>query len=166
MFLRKSSSLNTYLSLVPIILGVAFATYGDYYVRIHSCSGAISLTDAQFTMWGLVLTLFGTLLAAMKTVLTNIIQVRQPASASSRLLKSLAQVGRLKLHPLDLLLRMSPLAFVQCVICGWYTGELERVRAYGATTMTRGNAIALLVNGFLAFLLNVRTIKLAFGASH
>lgn len=36
-FLRKSSSQNTYLSLVPIILGVAFATYGDYYVRSPFC---------------------------------------------------------------------------------------------------------------------------------
>lgn len=35
-----------------------------------------TLMRAQFTMWGLVLTLFGTLLAAMKTVLTNTIQVR------------------------------------------------------------------------------------------
>lgn len=65
-------------------------------------------------------------------------------------------VGRLKLHPLDLLLRMSPLAFVQCVACAWYTGELERVRMYGATQMTTGKATGLLMNGTIAFLLNVR----------
>lgn len=96
--------------------------YGDYY----------------FTTWGLILTLFGTLLAAMKTIATNAILV-----------------GRLKLDPLDLLLRMSPLAFVQCVIASWYTGELARVRQYGALELSRGQMVGLLVNGMIAFGLNV-----------
>lgn len=52
-------------------------------------------------------------------------------------------------------MRMSPLAFVQCVVYGWYTGELERVRQYGATQMTRGKAIALLINGVIACGLNI-----------
>lgn len=61
----------------------------------------------------------------------------------------------IKLHPLDLLLRMSPLAFIQCVIFGWYTGELERVRRFGALEMTSNRAFALLINGIIAFGLNV-----------
>lgn len=97
-------------------------SYGDYY----------------FTRWGLFLTLLGTLLAAMKTIVTNMILV-----------------GRLKLHPLDLLLRMSPLAFIQCVFASWYTGELERVRAFGATELDRSKLIGLAVNGGIAFALNV-----------
>lgn len=52
-------------------------------------------------------------------------------------------------------MRMSPLAFVQCVIYGWYTGELDRVRMYGATQMTRGKAFALLINGIIACGLNI-----------
>ncbi len=52
-------------------------------------------------------------------------------------------------------MRMSPLAFIQCVIYAWYSGELERVRKYGATEMTRGKAIALLLNGIIAFGLNI-----------
>jgi hypothetical protein len=100
-------------------------TYGDY----------------DFTLAGLILTLFGTFLAALKTVMTNLIQT--------------GGGGRLKLHPLDLLMRMSPLAFVQCVVFSWSSGELERVREYGATQMTRAKLIALLVNGMLAFGLNV-----------
>lgn len=119
---HKRYSRNTYLALLPVIIGVIFATYGDYY----------------FTPWGLVLTLFGTLLAALKTIVTNRIQV-----------------GRLKLDPLDLLIRMSPLAFVQCVFCAWYSGELERVRIYGATEMTPHKAAALFINGCIAFGLNV-----------
>lgn len=103
----------------------SLSTYGDYY----------------FTMWGLILTLLGTALAALKTVVTNLIQT--------------GGGGRLKLHPLDLLMRMSPLAFIQCVIYGWYTGELERVRKYGAREMTKTKAVGLLVNGIIAFGLNV-----------
>jgi hypothetical protein len=52
-------------------------------------------------------------------------------------------------------MRMSPLAFIQCVVYGYLTGELDRVRAYGATQMTRGKAIALLVNGIIACGLNI-----------
>lgn len=104
---------------------MGFRTYGDYY----------------FTAWGLVLTLLGTFLAALKTVVTNIIQT--------------GGNGRLKLHPLDLLMRMSPLAFMQCVVYAWYTGELERVREFGATQMSRSKATALLVNGAIACGLNI-----------
>lgn len=50
---------------------------------------------------------------------------------------------------------MSPLAFIQCVLFGWYTGELERVRRFGALEMTSGKALALLINGIIAFGLNV-----------
>ncbi|OXH64026.1 hypothetical protein J000_06448, partial [Cryptococcus neoformans] len=124
-FLRTRFSIMKLVSLLPVVAGVGFATYGDYY----------------FTAWGLILTLLGTFLAALKTVVTNLIQT--------------GGGGRLKLHPLDLLMRMSPLAFIQCVIYGWYTGELERVRAYGATQMTSTKAVALLVNGVIACGLNI-----------
>ncbi|KAJ9107161.1 hypothetical protein QFC19_002821 [Naganishia cerealis] len=113
------------VSLMPVIAGVGFATYGDYY----------------FTAWGLILTLLGTFLAALKTVITNVIQT--------------GGGGRLKLHPLDLLMRMSPLAFMQCVVYGYMSGELKRVQRYGALEMTRGKAAALLLNGVIAFGLNI-----------
>ncbi|WVQ97674.1 hypothetical protein IAU59_004788 [Kwoniella sp. CBS 9459] len=124
-FLRTKFSAVKLVSLLPVVAGVGFATYGDY----------------DFTALGLILTLLGTFLAALKTVVTNLIQT--------------GGGGRLRLHPLDLLMRMSPLAFIQCVIYGWYTGELERVRRYGATQMTRSKAIALLMNGVFAFGLNI-----------
>jgi hypothetical protein len=52
-------------------------------------------------------------------------------------------------------MRMSPLAFIQCVIFGWLSGELEQVRRYGAREMTGNRAMALAVNGMIAFGLNV-----------
>lgn len=122
MFLRKSYSAMTYISLLPVVLGVAFATFGDY----------------DYTMLGFVLTVLGTALAAIKTVVTNRVQV-----------------GRLKLHPLDLLLRMSPLAFIQTLIYSYITGEMTEVVEFYHTRMTGSLFVALLINGVIAFFLNV-----------
>uniref|UniRef100_A0A1D1Y7F4 Putative sugar phosphate/phosphate translocator At1g12500 n=1 Tax=Anthurium amnicola TaxID=1678845 RepID=A0A1D1Y7F4_9ARAE len=122
LFLKKNFSTMTYISLLPVVLGVVFATVGDYY----------------FTKMGFFLTVLGTILAALKTLVTNRVQV-----------------GRLKLHPLDLLLRMSPLAFVQTVIYAYVTGELHRVRAFSRTEMTTSLVFALVTNGVIAFFLNV-----------
>lgn len=47
---NRAYSTRTYLSLIPIVVGVGFATYGDYY----------------FTAAGFLLTLLGVILAAMK----------------------------------------------------------------------------------------------------
>ena len=87
---------------------------------------------------GFTLTLLGTFLSALKGIVTNQVQV-----------------GKLKLHPLDLLLRMSPLAAVQCIVFAGFTGELRDMLAYCKTTLTATGAVALLVNGAIAFLLNV-----------
>ncbi|KAI8591116.1 triose-phosphate transporter family-domain-containing protein [Geranomyces variabilis] len=152
LFLSKHYSRGIYLSLLPIVFGVVFATTADY----------------NYTLLGLLLTLLGTVLAAVKTIVTNIVQV-----------------GDLRLHPLDLLLRMSPLACLQTVLWAVATGEAREVAAWvmamsgyndvggsgedggGAARMTingrptGGNhsgwvtALALLVNGALAFGLNV-----------
>lgn len=134
-----------------------YSTFGDYY----------------FTTWGLLLTLLGTFLAALKTVFTNVLQSPQPSSSTSGTGSATAasathhrasSVGaalpvraraRLQLHPLDLLTRMSPLAFVQCVFVALVSGELEHVREASAREMGLGRAVALITNGMLAFLLNV-----------
>ncbi|KAI1300997.1 UAA transporter [Mortierella claussenii] len=121
-FLSKRYSSMTYLSLLPLLLGVYMATVGDY----------------SYTAMGFFLTVLGTVLAATKTVVTNRIQV-----------------GRLQLHPLDLLLRMSPLAFVQTVIFSWMKGELDMVVNFcQSDRMSYKLVMALLVNGVIAFFLN------------
>ena len=48
-------ALKTYLSLVPLIVGVAIATYGDY----------------TYTKAGFLMTFVGVILAALKTIITN-----------------------------------------------------------------------------------------------
>lgn len=146
--LRTRFTLPKLVSLIPVVAGVGLATYGDYY----------------FTLTGLLLTLLGTVLAALKTICTNLLQV-PPAHISKPSLGTptppASAAGwsgfrlQAKLHPLDLLLRMSPLAFIQCVLFAQVSGELERVRAFSSTNMSRANLLALLVNGMIAFGLNV-----------
>lgn len=121
LFLGKRYSFMTYLSLVPLLLGVYLATVGDY----------------SYSAMGFFLTVLGTVLAAIKTVVTNRIQV-----------------GKLQLHPLDLLLRMSPLAFVQTVIFSWMKGELDEMVSWCRTEISYKLVLALSVNGVIAFLLN------------
>lgn len=106
-------------------MGVALATAGDYY----------------FTTLGLLLTLLGTLLAALKTILTNRIQ------------RNLST----PLHPLDLLLRMSPLACIQSIVLASLAGE-PRKFATLISIMPLSDRLNLFiklgVNGALAFGLN------------
>jgi hypothetical protein len=104
------------------VAGVAFATFGDY----------------DYTAMGFFLTVLGTVLAAVKTVVTNRVQV-----------------GRLKLHPLDLLLRMSPLAFLQTLVYSYVTGEMAQVKAFVSTSFSWNLFFALIANGIIAFFLNV-----------
>lgn len=51
----RTYSRKTYLSMIPLVLGVGFATAGDYYA----------------TLVGFALTLLGVFLASLKTVATN-----------------------------------------------------------------------------------------------
>ncbi|KAJ7764545.1 TPT-domain-containing protein [Mycena maculata] len=118
------SSHSKKISLIPVVAGVGLATFGDYY----------------FNCAGFLLTLLGTLLAALKTIFTNVMQTPTP---------------RAKPHfsnPFDLLFFLSPLAFVQCALMAHYTGEFARVRAH---EMTYFRTTALLLNGCIAFGLNV-----------
>ncbi|KAI9459120.1 triose-phosphate transporter family-domain-containing protein [Lactarius psammicola] len=145
-------------SMFLVILGVCLATYGDYY----------------FTAWGLILTLFGTVLAALKTLATHEIQtasiVARPIKAHPRLYClrtpfgvatiSLAPLPRfrrhhLRLHPLDLLTRLSRLAVAQCVIYAYFFGEIDYVRQWFSRSNAVEQIILLSGNGIIACALNI-----------
>lgn len=100
--------------------------------------GLATFGDYYFTPLGFTLTLLGAFLAALKTVVTNRIQT-----------------GGLKLSPLELLYRMSPLAFVQTLLYAWFTGEFTGAAKWAAEEMTGRQAGILLLNGAIAFALNV-----------
>lgn len=126
-FFARTYAHATYLSLLPLIVGVGLTTYGDY----------------SFTILGLICTLSGAVLAATKTAATN------------RLMN-----GTLALPPLELLLRMSPLAAMQSVGVSLLSGEFSRFVAWSNDgNLTMFFAAALLGNGILAFLLNVSSFQ-------
>lgn len=125
--LGRTYSTITYLSLIPLVLGVALATLGDYYC----------------TLAGFVLTALGVVLAAVKTIATN------------RLM-----TGRLALSPMEVLLRMSPLATIQCVLCAWLSGEVGRAHdTYVAGQFSGAFGLALVANGAVAFGLNIVSMQ-------
>ena len=144
MIIGKRHSKETYLSLLPVILGVALATLGEY----------------EFSLAGFFCTIFGVILSALKGIVTNMLLV-----------------GPLKLHPLDLLWRMSLLSFFQCLFISKWTGELEKyslfIQDLGEEELLPGEHsfqyfglfgrvspnqsalyFALLCNGILAFAIN------------
>ncbi|KAI9715829.1 MAG: UAA transporter [Chrysothrix sp. TS-e1954] len=101
LYYSRTYSTPTYLSLVPIILGIALATYGDIY----------------FTPLGFALTLLGVLLSSLKTVVSNrlmtgslrlpaleILLRMSPLAASQSLILSYT-TGELALFHRDLLAR-------------------------------------------------------------
>ncbi|KAG8934205.1 UAA transporter [Tulasnella sp. 418] len=134
-------------SLMPVVVGVGFATYGEY----------------QFTTAGLVLTLFGTFLAGLKTVITNLLQnTTKPSggdfphypSSTGITIHQPVRSSQLKLHPLDLLYCMSPMALVQCIFYSHASGEMRSMRIALRESSTAG-LWALAMNGCIAFGLNV-----------
>src|SRR5690348_13017423 len=82
------------------MIGVCLATVGEY-------------SQVEFDALGCFLIVFGVVLSALKGIVTNMLMV-----------------GSLKLHPLDLLYRMAPLAVFQCVIYAAYFGEVDGLRGF------------------------------------
>lgn len=98
--------------------------------------GLATYGDYSFTAFGFFWTILGTMSSALKGVVTNQVQV-----------------GELKLHPMDLLLRLSPLACVEAVLASYYTGEAAKLQA--KFRWTPNVTSILLINGVLAFSMNL-----------
>ncbi|KAL9023698.1 MAG: hypothetical protein Q9180_008137, partial [Flavoplaca navasiana] len=114
---------DTYISLVPVIMGVMLASYGDL----------------NATILGFVMTMLGTILAAVKTVTTNRLQT-----------------AGLHLGALELLYRMSPIACIQSLAVAYICGELD---SFDVSTLSSQSVLILLVNGMIAFGLNVASFE-------
>ena len=68
--------------------------------------------------------------------------------------------GPLALSPLETLCRMSPLAFVQALLCAYVSGELSVTHWHQPQLgLTRNMVLALAGNGILAFFLNVSSFS-------
>ncbi len=127
LYFGRTYSLPTYLSCIPIIIGVSMVAYGEF----------------DFTAIGFGLTIFGVILAALKTVVSN------------RLM-----TGSLALPPLELLLRISPLAAFQSLIYAMATGEGAGFKSFvDDGSLTTGWILALITNSCIAFLLNISSFS-------
>ncbi|EPZ30932.1 DUF250 domain-containing protein [Rozella allomycis CSF55] len=103
----------------------------------------------NFDSYGCILTFIGVFLSALKGIATN------------RMMS-----GNLKLHPLELLHRLAPLAFVQCIIYAYCFGEIDNLKIFlfgGSDSISFGTKnpqertvllMKLVFNGLLAFWLN------------
>jgi drug/metabolite transporter (DMT)-like permease len=127
---NRGYSAMTYASLLPLVVGAAMTTVGD---------GEMKFTDAGF-----LLTIFGVVLAAIKTVVTNRFMT-----------------GSLALPPVEFLMRMSPLAALQALACATVTGEVTGFMKHMASEEVSliPTALTLGSNGFLAFLLNIASFN-------
>ncbi|KAI9886191.1 MAG: hypothetical protein M1823_001987 [Watsoniomyces obsoletus] len=119
----------TYLSLLPVVAGVALATYGDYY----------------YTTLGLVTTVGGALLAAIKSVATNRMQT-----------------GRLS--ALEILHRIGQRALLQSIVLALVNGEIsDLIRIiYLRRPISLSTSALILLNGVVSFGLNI----ISFTANH
>lgn len=135
-------------STVPI---VTIMIYRWVYGRVYSCQiyltmlpliggvGLATFGDYYFTVYGFLLTFLGVVLAATKSVAMN------------RLI-----TGTLKLSPLELLYRMSPLAAVQSLLVAFANGELQMAQnARESDSGLTSSFFAIIgVNAIMAFSLN------------
>jgi hypothetical protein len=120
--LGKSISSGRITAVIPVVIGVAMAVWGDM----------------TFSALGFFYTCMCVILAALKVV------------ASGEML-----TGPLKLHPVDLLGHMAPLALLQCVILSYLTGEINAIASRPELYTSYYLMTVVIMSGIFSFSLNI-----------
>ena len=136
MALNKPVSMARRMAVLPVIVGVAMACFGDM----------------SYTALGFFYTICCITLAALKVV------------AAGEMLS-----GSSKLHPVDLLGHMAPLALVQCLVLSLLTGEVTSIIGrYKASMAERYEvsafeyyypAFVVVLSGVCSFSLNICSLQ-------
>lgn len=121
-FLGKRISFKRIISVIPVVIGVAMAVWGDM----------------TFSALGFFYTCACVILAASKVL------------ASGEIL-----TGSLKLHPVDLLGHMAPLALIQCITLSILTGEVGAIAKRPEIYTSFYPMGVVLLSGILSFSLNI-----------
>ncbi|KAH7413422.1 triose-phosphate transporter family-domain-containing protein [Cadophora sp. MPI-SDFR-AT-0126] len=139
-------------SLSPVFTVVVYKVwFGREYSRATwiSCIpitvgvSMVAYGELDYTAIGFALTLLGVVLAVTKSVVTN------------RLM-----TGSLALPPLEILLRISPLAAFQSLVYAMVTGEGAGFKKFvDDGQLTTGWVIALVTNSCIAFVLNISSFQ-------
>eukprot|EP01087_Luapelamoeba_hula_P010623 TRINITY_DN2818_c2_g1_i2.p1 TRINITY_DN2818_c2_g1~~TRINITY_DN2818_c2_g1_i2.p1 ORF type:complete len:339 (-),score=39.30 TRINITY_DN2818_c2_g1_i2:3-1019(-) len=135
-------------ALIPgITMGLSYVLLGQKPTMwlglslVPICLGIVFTVqgDVEVTMLGLFYTIFGSFLSALKVVLCN---------------KFL--VGSYKMDPVDLLMRISPLAFVQIMILVYFYEFEELYARWDDFTQDSGYVWSMVwTTALMAFLLNI-----------
>ncbi|KAK5050386.1 hypothetical protein LTR84_003667 [Exophiala bonariae] len=133
----SSYSLSTYLSLVPIIAGVIFAT------TLPTLDDSASHGQETPSFNGIIITLSGAVLAVLKTILTNTLQSKRTPPRTARPASSLDL--SLNLSPTTLIRYTAPFAVIQALLLAWWAGEIPRL--HRVIVRNLGNAIPAATNG-------------------
>ena len=130
-------------SSTPFVTVVLNLFYGKYtplpklLALIPVVIGVMMSTSGEisYSLFGFILVWIGVVLSAMKGIVTNQVMV-----------------GPLKLHPMDALLKLCPLATIQCLFISMLNGELLGLIN---SPPSYEIVIHLLLNAFIAYLLNI-----------
>ncbi|KAM3424100.1 hypothetical protein BST61_g11351 [Cercospora zeina] len=108
-------------------------------IPLISGVGLATFGDYYFSAIGFTLTLLGVILASVKTVATN------------RLM-----TGNLQLPAMEVLLRMCPLAAIQCLFYAAGSGEFAKLRGFvNEGAFSTGILVSIIGNAAMAFALNL-----------